>query len=121
MEVSLCGGLLLVASHVDRDRDDGIGDGLLISVVLPVLVGLVTTRVTHASTKAVLLLALTAANGFLVELANPGPGWDAGTAVVLAVVSFATAVLSHFGLWKPVGVSGRAQDTLITARTPRGV
>ncbi|MGW4050788.1 hypothetical protein ACWENA_08140 [Streptomyces sp. NPDC004779] len=104
---------------VDLDRAYWLG--LLVSVVLPVLVGLVTTRVTHAGTKAVLLLALSTLNGFLVELANPGPGWDAGTALVLAFVSFATAVLSHFGLWKPVGVSGKAQDTLITARTPRGV
>ena len=95
--------------------------GLLISVVLPVLVGLVTTRVTHAGSKAVLLLGLTTANGFLVELANPGPGWDAGTALVLALVSFATAVLAHFGLWKPTGVSGKAQDSGVTARTPRGV
>lgn len=104
---------------VDLDRAYWLG--LLISVVLPVLVGLVTTRVTHAGTKAVLLLALTAANGFLVELANPGPGWDAGTALVLTLVSFATATLAHFGLWKPTGVSGKAQDTLVTARTPRGV
>lgn len=90
--------------------------GLLISVVLPVLVGLVTTRVTHAGVKAVLLLALTAANGFLVELAGPHPdGWDLGTAVVLTLVSFGTAVLSHFGLWKPTGVAGKAQDTLVTS------
>ncbi|GHF77162.1 hypothetical protein ACFFSH_33200 [Streptomyces filamentosus] len=104
---------------VDLDRAYWLG--LLISVVLPILVGLVTTRVTHAGTKAVLLLALTALNGFVIELANPGPGWDAGTAAVLALVSFATAVLAHFGLWKPTGVSGRAQDALVTARAPRGV
>ena len=85
--------------------------GLAISVVLPVLVGLVTTRVTSAGVKAVLLLALTAVNGFLVELAGPhSDGWDLDTAVVLTLVSFGTAVLSHFGLWKPVGVSGKAQD-----------
>lgn len=90
--------------------------GLLISVVLPVLVGLVTTRVTHAGTKAVLLLALSTANGFLVELAAPGPGWDAGTAIVLALVAFGIGVLSHFGLWKPTGVSGKAQDSLVTAK-----
>ena len=97
--------------------------GLAISVVLPVLVGLVTTRVTHAGTKAVLLLALTALNGFLVELAGPHPdGYDIGTAVVLTLVSFGTAVLSHFGLWKPTGVSSKAQDSLVTSRAePRGV
>jgi len=90
--------------------------GLLVSVVLPVLVGLVTTRVTHAGVKAVLLLALTAVNGFLVELAGPHPdGWDLGSAVVLTLVSFGTAVLSHFGLWKPTGISGKAQDTLVTS------
>ncbi|MFC7794667.1 hypothetical protein [Streptomyces cinereoruber] len=89
--------------------------GLLVSVVLPVLVGLVTTRVTHAGAKAVLLLALSTLNGLLVEYANPGPGYDLGTAVVLALVSFATGVLAHFGLWKPVGVSAKAQDSLRTA------
>lgn len=86
--------------------------GLLISVVLPVLVGLVTTRVTSAGTKAVLLLALTALNGFLVELAAPhDDGYSVGSAVILWAVSFATGVLTHFGLWKPTGVSGKAQDT----------
>lgn len=90
--------------------------GLLVSVVLPVLVGLVTTRVTHAGVKAVLLLALSGVNGFLVEYVAGGPGYDVGTAAVLALVAFATGVLSHFGLWKPAGVSGAVQDTLITAR-----
>lgn len=85
--------------------------GLIISVVLPVLVGLVTTRVTNASVKAVLLLALTAATGFLTEYAGPHPdGYSVGSAVILWVVSFATGVLSHFGLWKPTGLSRKAQD-----------
>lgn len=89
--------------------------GLLVSVLLPVLVGLVTTRVTHAGVKAVLLLALSGADGFLVEYAAGGPGYDVGTAAVLALVAFATGVLAHFGLWKPVGVAGRAQDTFVKA------
>jgi hypothetical protein len=95
--------------------------GLLVSVILPVLVGLVTTRVTSAGTKAVLLLALSTANGLVVEIANPGPGFDLGTAAVLAAVAFATGVLAHFGLWKPVGVSGKMQDSLVTAGSPRSV
>lgn len=85
--------------------------GLAISVVLPVLVGLVTTRVTNSGVKAVLLLALTALNGFLVELAAPHPdGYNVASAVILWAVSFGTGVLSHFGLWKPTGVSAKAQD-----------
>jgi hypothetical protein len=90
--------------------------GLAISVVLPVLVGLVTTRVTSAGAKAVLLLALTAVNGFLVELSQAGDGYSVGTAVVLWGVSFAIGVLSHFGLYKPTGISASAQDSLRTAR-----
>lgn len=85
--------------------------GLLISVVLPVLVGLVTTRVTNAGAKAVLLLALTAANGFLVELAGPHDnGYSVGSAVILWAVSFSVGVLTHFGFWKPTGISSKAQD-----------
>ncbi|MFJ7586945.1 hypothetical protein ACIQZO_06035 [Streptomyces sp. NPDC097617] len=89
--------------------------GLLISFVLPVLVGLVTTRVTHAATKAVVLLALAATESFIVELAASGPGWDARSALVLTVVSFVMAVAAHFGLWKPTGVAGRAQDAFVKA------
>lgn len=91
--------------------------GLVISVILPVAVGLVTTRVTSAGAKSVLLLALSTVNGFVVEYAAPGPGYDVGTAAVLALVAFATGVLAHFGFWKPVGVSRAAQDSLITARS----
>ncbi|MFG3170544.1 hypothetical protein [Streptomyces sp. NPDC048200] len=90
--------------------------GLLTSVVLPVLVGLVTTRVTNAGIKAVLLLALSTVTGFVIEFAGPhDAGYSVGTAAVLALVSFATGVLSHFGFWKPVGVSGRAQDSFTKA------
>lgn len=90
--------------------------GLLVSVVLPVLVGLVTTRVTHAGLKAVLLLALSTITGFVVEYAGPhDAGYSVGAAAVLALVSFGTGVLSHFGFWKPVGVSGRAQDSFVKA------
>ncbi|MEU3281569.1 hypothetical protein [Streptomyces antibioticus] len=90
--------------------------GLLVSVILPVLVGLVTTRVTHAGVKAVLLLALSGLNGFLVEYAGPhDAGYSVQTAAVLALVSFAVSVLTHFGLLKPTGISGKAQDTFVTA------
>jgi hypothetical protein len=90
--------------------------GLLISTVLPVLVGLVTKRVTSAGLKAVLLLALSVLNGFLVELGGPhDSNYSWQTAAVLALVSFAAGVLTHFGLLKPVGVSGWAQDKFVKA------
>lgn len=91
--------------------------GLAVSVLLPLLVGLVTTRITQAGIKAVLLIALSTANGFLVEWGAPGPGYDLGTAVVLSLVAFGTGVLMHFGLWKPTGAAALAQDTGRSARS----
>lgn len=98
--------------------------GLAISVVLPVLVGLITTRVTNAAVKAVLLLGMTALNGFLVEVAAPhADGYSISSAVILTLVSFGIAVLTHFGFWKPTGVAGAAQDVGASAssRTVQGV
>ena len=92
---------------------------LLTSVGLPVLVGLVTTRVTSSGVKAVLLLALSTGNGFVLELADHPSGWRLSTAVILSGVSFATGVLSHFGLWKPIGLSAFVQA--LGARTRAGV
>ncbi|MFF7335465.1 hypothetical protein [Streptomyces sp. NPDC008150] len=83
--------------------------GLLISFVLPLLVGLVTTRVTNSGVKAVLLLALSTLNGFIAEAADHPSGWSWGTAVILSLVSFGTGVAAHFGLWKPTGASAKAQ------------
>jgi hypothetical protein len=100
---------------MDANLDKAYWIGLAVSVVLPVLVGLVTTRITRPGVKAVLLLALSGLNGFLVEAAAPGPDYDVQNAVILTLVAFGTGVLSHFGLWKPTGVSGKAQDSLVTA------
>lgn len=98
------------------DLDKAYWLSLFVSVVLPVLVGLVTTRVTHAGVKAVLLLALSTATGFVTEYAGPhDAGYSVGTAAVLALVSFGTGVLAHFGFWKPVGVASKAQDTFVKA------
>jgi predicted Na+-dependent transporter len=89
--------------------------GLLVTLVLPVAVGLVATRVTSAAAKAVLLLLLTAANGFLVELGSAGSGYNVANGVFYAVTGFVTAVAVHFGFLKPTGISGKAQDSLRTS------
>lgn len=86
--------------------DNAYWIGLLITFGLPLLVGVVTTHVTNSSLQAVLLLAFSSANGFLVEMTAPHPdGYSIGSAVVFALVGFVMAVASHFGLWKPTGVT----------------
>lgn len=80
--------------------------GLLITFVLPLLVGVVTTHVTNSNVQAVLLLLFSAGNGFLTEYTAPHPdGYSVTNALVFAGVGFVMAVAAHFGLWKPTGVS----------------
>lgn len=93
--------------------------GALVSTVLPLLVGLVTTKVTSGGLKAVLLAALAAATGLLTELlaaVNAGVAYDLGNGLVLALTSFLIAVALHYGLWKPTTLSAKAQSVLVTAK-----
>ena len=91
--------------------------GMLVSTVLPILVGLVTTRVTHSGKKAILLAVLAAVTGLLTELlasVQAGTTYDMGAGLVLAITAFLVAVAMHYGLWKPTTVSSKAQDVLVT-------
>ncbi|MFE9742973.1 hypothetical protein [Streptomyces sp. NPDC006477] len=90
--------------------------GLLIGVILPILVGLVTKTTTSASTKAVLLAFLSALTGILTEyvdvLANGG-AYNWSVALYTWGGAFILAVATHFGLWKPTGVSASAQRSMV--------
>jgi len=87
--------------------------GLVASVVLPILVGLVTTRETSASRKAIYLAGLALVAGLVTQLLaalNAGVPFDLFAALVAGGGTFAVAVAVHFGLWKPTGVAARAQS-----------
>ena len=87
--------------------------GLVVSVVLPLLVGLVTKVSTSSNMKAVLLALLAAVNGVIVEVVaalNSGEVFNLGTALVLALGSFLVAVGLHFGIYKPTGTSEKLQQ-----------
>ena len=86
---------------------------LLVSTVLPLLVGLVTRTVTHGGVKAVLLAGLASIAGLLSELLasiNSGTAFDVGLALIVALGSFLIAVGMHYGLWKPTGTSTAVQS-----------
>lgn len=96
---------------------------LIITVALPVLVGLVTTRVTSARAKALLLAALSLVSSMLTEIlaaAEAGTAYDIGQGVVTAVFTFMGAVALHYGFWKPTGVSEAAQNALGGKPTVQG-
>ncbi|MGW3025880.1 hypothetical protein [Streptomyces sp. NPDC001221] len=87
--------------------------GLVITFVLPLLVGVVTTHVTSPGIQAVLLLLFDAVNGFLVEYTAPHPsGYSVGNALILTGVAFVMSVAAHFGLWKPTGLSRVVQTNV---------
>ncbi|MFJ2297395.1 hypothetical protein [Oerskovia paurometabola] len=97
---------------------------LLVAFLLPVLVGLVTTRVTSSGRRAWLLAGLTLATSLLVELGRAltaGTGYDVGVALLAALPAFVVSVATHYGLWKPAGVTdavldrGRHADVELTA------
>lgn len=91
--------------------------GLLVSTVLPIIVGLVTTKFTSGGIKAIVLAALSAVTGLLTELLasiNAGQAYDLGQGLFLALTAFLVATAMHFGLWKPTTVSQKAQHLLIT-------
>lgn len=76
----------------------------VVGFVLPILVGLVTRWSTRSGVKAVVLLFLSALSGLLTSwLGNPGMHF--GLAALYAGEAWVVAVASHFGLWKPGGVT----------------
>ena len=86
---------------------------LLLAVVMPVGVGLVTTRVTSAGRKAWLLASLSLVTSLLVELGRSitaGTVFDVGVALLAALPAFVISVATHYGLWKPTGVAAAAQS-----------
>lgn len=96
---------------------------LVIAVLLPVLVGLVTTRTTSPGRKAVLLAALAVVSSLLTELAaalTAGEVYNLGLALVYGLGTFLVAVATHYGLLKPTGISSAAQGSLKTADTIPG-
>lgn len=85
---------------------------LAVGTVLPILVGLVTQKVTSSNLKALLLAALSALTGFGSELlaaVQSGAGYDFGTGLVSAFGVFLVAVGMHYGLYKNTGVTDAVQ------------
>ena len=93
---------------------------LAVGTVLPVLVALVTTKVTDPGVKGVLLATLAAVTAFAGEAltaAQGGTVFDLGRAGVMALGVWVVAVATHFGLWKPTQVSAGAAEK---GRTVKG-
>jgi hypothetical protein len=95
---------------------------LLSGTLLPFLVALVTARLAWAGLKAIVLAVLAAIAGLINELYGASgvlANVDWSSAGANAVTTFLIAVGFHFGLWRPVnltGANGTVQQSL-----PQGV
>ncbi len=90
---------------------------LLLTVIMPIAVGLVTTKTTSSAIKAWLLAGLTLATSLLTELGSSLAGdtaFDLGIALLAAIPAFAISVATYYGLWKPTGVTEAAQSVQST-------
>lgn len=90
---------------------------LVLTVVMPIAVGLVTTRTTSSSVKTWLLAGLTLVTSLVTQLGAAVAGnvpFDLGVALLSVIPAFAISVAMYYGLWKPTGIGGAAQDVEAT-------
>lgn len=86
---------------------------LLSATVMPLLVGLVTTKLTKGAVKAWLLAGLTLITSVLAQLGTAMGAhmpFDVAAALAQAVPAFTISVATYYGLWKPTGIGEAAQD-----------
>jgi len=79
---------------------------ILVATVLPMLVALVTSRIAAPSVKALTLIVLSAIGGWLTELQASGGTFVLRNAIVTTVTTLVVAIASHFGIWKPLRITG---------------
>lgn len=95
---------------------------LIVSVALPMIVALVSKQDAHPGLKAVLLLALSAVSGFFMQwldAVHAHHAFDLSAGMMQTLVGFGMAVLAHYGLLKPVSVSG--SQGVIQSKVPGGI
>jgi hypothetical protein len=92
----------------------------VVAVFLPLLVGLVTTKLTSSLAKALLLAGLNALVAIGTELAraleDPTGSFDAGQALFQLLTALAIAWGAYGQFWKPTGAAAAAQRSLVTPR-----
>lgn len=90
-----------------------------IGITLPMLTGLVTNRMASGTVKSITLLALSAAGGTLLAWQASPNEFTVGGVGLLWATQFVTAVSTHFGALKQLGVTGA--DGIIQRKVPQGI
>lgn len=81
----------------------------VVATVLPLLVGIVTTKVTAPNIKAIVLAGLALISGVLTEILNAlisQTPYDLGAGLASFVTIFIVSIAMHFGVWSRPGADG---------------
>jgi hypothetical protein len=95
-----------------------LGLQVVIAVVLPAVVGLVTTRLTDPKWKSLLLLTLTAVSSVAQELAvavQRHTEFRVFDVLMVAGASYVLSIAVHTGIMKPTGLAGKLADAGVAA------
>jgi hypothetical protein len=92
----------------------------VVAVLLPVLIALVTAKGGNSAWSAVLLAVFSAATAVITAaIQGADTGVDLNSLVLLGLTTFTVAVSAHFGFWKPTGVTG--DDGKVRTAIPGGM
>lgn len=86
---------------------------MILTLVLPLAVAVITTRVTSSRVKGILLLVIVAIKTLVEALISNGNdyinfGWT--PFLMNLFLNFTLAVVMHVGLWKPTGAAAKIQE-----------
>ncbi len=92
---------------------------LILAAVLPILTALVTARFANSSVKALTLVALTVLSTALQAIFDDGGTLVWSEFIYTTVFQFVMSVALHFGVLKPVSVTG--ENGAVATAVPAGV
>ena len=92
---------------------------LVAGTLLPIVVALVTKRVAPSSVKTIILIVLAAIAALLQNIIQLGGEFDVKTTVLNFVLTLFTAIAAHFGVLKPVLVTG--SEGAVQKAVPGGI
>ena len=89
------------------------GIAALLGVVFPLLVALVTKRVTNAAAKGLLLTGISVVAGLLAEIStalSTGESFDPVAWLVVTLTALVAGQVTYQAIWKPTGATRALQE-----------
>lgn len=91
----------------------------LVSVILPMLTALITKRYAKGWVKTVCLIVLSIIAGFAEQIISNGGVFVFDRAGIYMILTFLVAALVHFGILKPINLTG--ENGIIARSVPGGL